>query len=124
MSQANTPKTSVSAPLVKIYKILLRFALGPLVSEILKNKEECHQGSAEARFYSWKVLLLRARRMFLWTVLLPFCIHVTIATNTTLEGPYIRTIYLDELKEEETNHLERFHWLSSPYSVCSLSGEW
>ena len=38
MSEANTPKTSVSAPLVKLYKILLRFALGPLVSEILKNK--------------------------------------------------------------------------------------
>ena len=47
------------------------------------NKEECHQGSSGARFYSWKVLLLRARRMFLWTGVLPFCIHGTIATNTT-----------------------------------------
>ena len=28
------------------------------------------------------VLLLRTRRMFLWTVVLPFCIHATIATNT------------------------------------------
>ena len=37
MSKPNTPKTLVSAPLVKLYKILLHFALGPLVSEILKN---------------------------------------------------------------------------------------
>ena len=37
MSEAKTPKTSVCAPFVKLYKILLRFALGPLVSEILKN---------------------------------------------------------------------------------------
>ena len=34
MSEANTPKTSLFFPLVKLYKILLRFALGPLVSEI------------------------------------------------------------------------------------------
>ena len=47
------------------------------------NKEECHQGSAGARFYSWKVLLLRVRGIFLWTVVLPFCIHATIATNTS-----------------------------------------
>ena len=90
MSEANTPKTSVCAPFVKLYKILLRFALGPLAPTWLldelkfsmapgstcsesSNKEECHQGSAGAR----------ARRMFLWTVVLPFCIHVTIATNTS-----------------------------------------
>ena len=30
-------KTSLCAPLVKLYKILLRFAPGPLVSEILKK---------------------------------------------------------------------------------------
>ena len=46
------------------------------------NKEECRQGSAWARFYPWKVLLLRTRRIFLWTVVLPFCIHGTIATQT------------------------------------------
>ena len=34
--EANTPKTSVCAPLVKLYKFLLCFALGPLLSEILK----------------------------------------------------------------------------------------
>ena len=39
MSEANTPKTSVCAHLVKPYKIWLRFALGPLVSEILKNEK-------------------------------------------------------------------------------------
>ena len=37
MYEANTPRTSVCAPLVMFYKILLRFALGPLVSEILKK---------------------------------------------------------------------------------------
>ena len=49
------------------------------------KKEECHQGSAGARFYSWKVLLLRVRRMYLWTVVLLFCIHVTITTNTNID---------------------------------------
>ena len=38
MSETNTPKTVVCSTLVKLYKILLSFALGPLVSEILKNK--------------------------------------------------------------------------------------
>ena len=38
MSEANTPKTSVCAPLVRLYKILLCFALRPLVSEISKYK--------------------------------------------------------------------------------------
>ena len=37
MSETNTPKALVCAPLIKFYKIFLRFALGPLVSEILKN---------------------------------------------------------------------------------------
>ena len=57
-------------------------ASGSTCSESI-NKEECHQGSAGARFYAWKVVLLRARRMFLWTLVVPFCIHATIATNTT-----------------------------------------
>ena len=30
MFEDNTPKTSVCAPFIKLYKILLRFALGPL----------------------------------------------------------------------------------------------
>ena len=38
MCEANTPKTSVYAPFVKLYKILLRFALEPLFSEIAKTK--------------------------------------------------------------------------------------
>ena len=38
MSWTNTPKTSVCAHLVKLYKILLCFALGPIVSEKMKNK--------------------------------------------------------------------------------------
>ena len=37
MSEANTPKTSLCAPLIKLYKMLLHFALGPLISDILKN---------------------------------------------------------------------------------------
>ena len=37
MSEANTPKTSVCAHLIKLSKMLLRFSLGVLVSEILKN---------------------------------------------------------------------------------------
>ena len=37
MSETNTQTTLVCAPLIKFYKILLRFALRPLVSEILKN---------------------------------------------------------------------------------------
>ena len=37
LSETNTPKTLVCAPLLKFYKILLYFALGHLVSEILKN---------------------------------------------------------------------------------------
>ena len=39
MSETNTTKTSVCAPLVKPYKIVLHFALWPLVSEVLKNKK-------------------------------------------------------------------------------------
>ena len=38
MSWTNTPKTSVSAHLAKLYKMLLCFALGPIVSEKMKNK--------------------------------------------------------------------------------------
>ena len=38
MPETNTPKTLVCAPMVKFYKILLRFALGALVLAILKNK--------------------------------------------------------------------------------------
>ena len=38
MCAANTPKTSVCALLVKLYKVLLCFAFEPLVSEISKNK--------------------------------------------------------------------------------------
>ena len=38
MSETNTPKTLVCTPLIRFYKMLLCFALGPLVSEILKNK--------------------------------------------------------------------------------------
>ena len=37
MSEANTPKTLVCALLIKLYKILLCFALGLLDSEIVKN---------------------------------------------------------------------------------------
>ena len=39
MPEANTPKTSVCAPFIKLYKIMLRFALGPLVLEILAPAE-------------------------------------------------------------------------------------
>ena len=46
------------------------------------NKEKGLQGSAEARFFSWKVFLSRTRRMFPLTVVLPFCIHATVPTNT------------------------------------------
>ena len=55
MSEANTPKPSVSAPLVKLYKILLRFALGPLVSEILKSKVFFQLASGLTRIFhsSW-----------------------------------------------------------------------
>ena len=59
------------------------------------NKEEYHQGAAGARFYSWKVLLLRAIRMFLWTVVLPFCIHETIATNTSMKEDYQKVYTAD-----------------------------
>ena len=51
------------------------------------NKEEWQRGSAEARFFSLKVLLSRTRRMFLQTVVLPFCIDATIPTNTTIRPP-------------------------------------
>ena len=37
MSGTNTPKTSVCAHLVKLYTILLCFALGPIFSDIKKN---------------------------------------------------------------------------------------
>ena len=37
-SEAGTQKTSVCVPLVKFYKILLRFAVGALVSEIWKKQ--------------------------------------------------------------------------------------
>ena len=114
MYGTNTPTTFLWAHLVRLYKMLLCFALGPKVSEILKknekmfslaslpirtlrkkidlgstcrysgNKEEWHLGSAEARFLSWKVALSRTRRIFLQTVVLPFCIHATIPTNTRL----------------------------------------
>ena len=120
MSGTNTPKTALCFHLVKLYKILLCFVLGHIVSEIRKNffllspsfwtnknieqiflscytffidlgstcpysgsKEEWQQSSVETRFFSWKVLLSQTRRMFLQTVVLPFCIHATILTNTT-----------------------------------------
>ena len=83
-SETNTPKALVCAPLVKI----IRFALGPIVSEILKNNfffPTCFWNNSLPwlldQFFQ-RVLLLRARRMFLMTVVLPFCIHATIATNT------------------------------------------
>ena len=38
MSEANTPEISVCTFLIKLYKIFLHFALGPLFLEILKNK--------------------------------------------------------------------------------------
>ena len=37
MSDANKPKTLVWASIVRLYKNVLRFALGPLVSGILSN---------------------------------------------------------------------------------------
>ena len=37
MSGTNTPKTSVCAHLVRLYKILLRFVLRPIASEIMWN---------------------------------------------------------------------------------------
>ena len=37
MPEDNTTKTSLCTYLVKLYKIVLRFALGPLVLEILKH---------------------------------------------------------------------------------------
>ena len=48
MPEANTQKALVCAPFVKLYKILLLFALGPLVSEILKHKVFFLQ------FFSWR----------------------------------------------------------------------
>ena len=49
------------------------------------NKEEGHQDSAGVRFYSWKVLLLRARRMFLWRVVLPFSLPAKFADSVDLK---------------------------------------
>ena len=128
MSKINTPKNSVCAHLVKLYKSLLRLAPGPIVSEkqfcfpasgptswytfstdlgfscpYSGNKEELHQGSAEARFFSWKVLLSRTRRMFLQTVVLPFCIHATIPTNNKWHWTKISTGYLRYTAETEIN---------------------
>ena len=37
MSGTKKPKKSVFAHLIKLYEILLRFALKPIVSEIMKN---------------------------------------------------------------------------------------
>ena len=49
MSGANTPKTSVCAHFVKLYKIFLPLALGPKVSEIMKNKLFSPSASGQTR---------------------------------------------------------------------------
>ena len=51
MSKANTPKTSVCAHLVRLYKILLRFALGPLVSDIEERKKKLQLAAGLTRIF-------------------------------------------------------------------------
>ena len=58
MSEANTPKSSVCALLVKLYKMLFCFAVGTLVSDMLNNNNKKFQlASGLTRIlYSWFLL--------------------------------------------------------------------
>ena len=96
MSGTNTPKTYVSVHLVKLYKILLRLALGPIVSEIMKNK----------LFFPLDYGPTRTLRRFSWAG-----IHFPQILD--------QLVHTVETKKNDTRVLQR---LDSSHGKCSYPG--